>query len=130
MDILKMAAIGVIGAIAALTVKNWRPEIAAVLSIAVGMALIFGISEEFLKILSRFNDFWEECRIAPEYVHLVVKLIGISYITKFACELCRDCGENAIAVKVELVGKTAVLALTVPVLVYFLELVIETLNII
>lgn len=130
MDILKIAAVGIIGAVAAVTVKNWRPELAATVSIAAGIVLLFGIAGNFLEILYRFDKILTECGIAQEYVGLVIKLIGITYITKFACELCRDCGENAIAVKIELAGKTTVMILAVPVLMSFLELVIDTLNVI
>ena len=52
MDILKIAAIGIISAIAAVTVKNWRPELAATVSIAGGLILIFYISGAFGDILS------------------------------------------------------------------------------
>lgn len=128
MDILKIAAIGIISAIAAVTVKNWRPELAAVVSIAGGLILLFYISGAFGDILSQFDTVLDSCKIAPEYIGLVVRLTGIAYITKFACELCRDCGENAIAVKLELAGKTAVMILTVPVIISFLSMVIETLN--
>ena len=39
--------------------------------------------------------------------------------------ICRDCGENAIASKVELVGKCAILLLTLPMLKVLLELAKE-----
>lgn len=128
MDIFQMVGIGIISALLAVTVKRWRPEMAVAIGIAAGIALMLSMAGTLEGIFAEFNGIVSKCGIAPEYLQLVVKLTGIAYITKFAGEICRDCGENAIAVKVELAGKVTVLALTMPVIGAFLNLVIETLS--
>lgn len=128
MEIFQIVAIGIISAIFAVTIRSWRPELAAAVGIAAGLALFFSIAKDLGEVFSEFDGIISKCGITPEYIRLVVKLTGIAYITKFAGELCRDCGENAIAVKVELAGKVMVLALTTPVIGTFLNLVIEMMN--
>jgi stage III sporulation protein AD len=128
MEIFQIAAVGIISALIAVTLKGWRPELAAAVGIAAGTALMLSMAGALEGIFAEFDAVISKCGIAPEYFRLVIKLTGIAYITKFAGEICRDCGENAIAAKVELAGKVAVLSLTVPVISAFLNLVIETLN--
>ena len=128
MDIFRIAAIGIISAIISVTIKNWRPELAILVAIAAGIVLIPLITGVLNGAIGEFEKIISDCGVSLEYFSLVIKLIGISYITKFATETCRDCGENAIAAKVELAGKVAVLALCVPVIGTFLNLVKETLT--
>ena len=128
MDIFQIAAVGIIGALIAVTLRNWRPELAAAVGIAAGIVLVLGMADTVLGLFSEFKNIIDASGVDTQYFMLVLKLIGIAYITKFAADICRDSGESAIASKVELAGKTAVLALTVPVISAFLTLVIETLN--
>lgn len=128
MDALKIAAAGIICSIAAVCVRNQKPEMAPPVTIAAGVILLFCMAEHISEIIAEFNAVLERCRIAPEYFYTVVKLTAIAYITKFSADVCRDSGENAIASKIELAGKIAVLAMTVPIISDFLNLIIETVN--
>ncbi len=128
MDIFRIAAIGIISAIISVTIKNWRSEMAILVAVAAGAVLIPQIAGVLDKVIGEFEKIISDCGISLEYFTLIIKLIGISYITKFATETCKDCGENAIGAKIELAGKAAILALCVPVIGAFLNMVKETLN--
>ncbi len=128
MDAFKLAAAGIICAIAAITVRQQNPEMAPPVAVAAGIALILCMSGQIGGIISEFNSLLERCRIAPEYFYTVVKLTAIAYITEFSAEICKDSGEGAIASKVQLAGKLAVLAMTAPIIGDFLNLIIETVN--
>ena len=74
--------------------------------------------------LSRISSVSERLGVEGEYVSLAVKVIGISYITQLSCEICRDAGENALAVNMEFAGKIMLTAVCVPVisdLIYIVE---------
>lgn len=128
MEVLQIAGIGIIGAIIAVTIKGWRPELAVLVSVATGALLFFNIAEALFGIFSDLDDMVRKSGIPVEYIKIVIKLTGIAYITKFASSICSDCGESAIAQKVELAGKVAVMLITIPVITNFLNLVIELLN--
>lgn len=128
MDVFRIAAIGIISAILSVTIKNWRPELAILIAIAASVVIVPTVVGVFGETIKVFEEIISDCGVSTEYFNLVIKLIGISYVTKFAAETCKDCGENAIGAKVELAGKVAVFALCVPVIGAFLNLVKETLN--
>lgn len=128
MDIFRIAAVGIISAMIAVTVKKWRPEFAAAIGIAAGVGILFFMADSLKSVISGFEEIIERSGISPDFIRTVIKLTGIAYITKFATEVCRDSGENAIAAKVELAGKIAVLVITLPILSSFLNLITETLN--
>ena len=49
-------------------------------------------------------------------IQVLLKALGICYITQLAADTCKDAGQQAIATKVELAGKVAVLAIAMPML--------------
>jgi len=128
MDIFQLITLGLIGSLLALTVHSFRPELAVCVSLAVGLLIFSGILSDLGNILLRLLQIMEENGIRQEYILTVFKIIGISYLAQFAGELCKDCGQNAIAIKIELAGKVSILVLTLPILNAFLDLVVRALS--
>lgn len=128
MEYIQIAGIGIVGAITAVTIRNWRPELAIITALVTGIVIIFTCVGPISDIFSEIQALVYECGIETGYIKIVIKLIGIAYISKFAGNVCRDCGESAIAVKTELAGKVAIFAITIPLVRDFLNLVITNLN--
>ena len=59
------------------------------------------------------------------YISSVMKALGIALAVQFASEICRDSGENAMASKLELIGKAEILLLCIPPIRDLLGLVSE-----
>lgn len=52
---------------------------------------------------------------------LLCKALGAATCAALTADLCRDCGQTSLASRAELLGKLAILALTVPVVVSLLS---------
>ena len=128
MEIFKLAAIAVIGTILAAKLRAWRPELSIAVALAAGLVILFSAAGAIEDIFSKFERIISNCGIETEYLLLIIKLCGIAYITKFACDICKDSGAGAIASKLEFAGKVTVLALTMPLISSFLELVEKVLG--
>lgn len=72
--------------------------------------------EEIKNILSSSD-------IPESYISVLFKSIGISCITHISSELCRDSGETAMGAAAELWGRGALIAISMPVVKGFIELV-------
>ena len=59
------------------------------------------------------------------YLDVLFKIIAVSYIAKFAAQVCQDAGEGSVAVKVELAAKIIIIALSLPVVNALLKLVAD-----
>ena len=123
MEIFKIVTIGIIGAILSITIRRERPEIALLVGIGTSVVIIFVIARNLSEIIGEFEKIISSYGITIEYFKTIVKIIGISYITKFASDICRDSGESAIASKIELAGKISIVVFSLPVIENFLELV-------
>ncbi len=125
MDIFRIVGIGLSAAVLAVFIKNWRGEIAMLISLAAA-AIMFFMAVPYLKALfEMFTDISNRIGIDVKYISLVLKVIGIAYVAQFGAELCRDSGESALASKIEFAGKIIIVTLSMPVLYSFLE-IIET----
>ena len=79
------------------------------------MAVIFlKTSSSLSSIFAQIKYLFSQGSIDEQYIKILFKGLGICYITKFACDYCRDCGENAIAGQAELAGKIALLMISLP----------------
>lgn len=130
MDLFQAVSVGMVGAVLALMLKEWKPELSVAVSIATGIFLFFGVFEELREVFSEFSGLMERGGVDLRYFQIVVKIIGISYLAQFGSSICRDSGQSAIAEKIELAGKAAVVSLTLPILIAFLEFVIQALSVV
>ena len=128
MEIFKIAALGLAGAVLAVFIKNQRAEFAISVSL-ISAVIIFAMVLPYFKVLIKmFGEISNQVGLSQSYVGLILKVIGIAYAAQFASELCRDAGECAIAAKIELSGKVIIMTLSMPVLYSLLEVVSEIIN--
>ena len=130
MNLFQAVSVGMVGAVLALMLKEWKPELSVAVSIATGIFLFFGVFEELREVFSEFSGLMERGGVDLRYFQIVVKIIGISYLAQFGSSICRESGQSAIAEKIELAGKAAVVSLTLPILIAFLEFVIQALSVV
>lgn len=60
-------------------------------------------------------------QLPGDYVALLMKLLGISYLTESGAALCKDAGQTAIAGQIELAGKLVILSISLPVILNVFE---------
>lgn len=104
-------------------VRKTKEEFAPLISIAAAI-VFFGV------IIKLFAPIYEEIRLLCSFAHesayisTLLKSLGIAGATRLCADICRDCGENAVANKLEAMGKIGIVALSLP----FLKSVIEIIN--
>ncbi len=123
MDIFRIVGLGLAAAILAVFVKNWRAEIAIMISVAAAIIIFLAVTPYLKAVLETFEDISNQVGLDIKYITVVLKVIGIAYVTQFGAELCRDAGESAIATKIEFGGKVIIMALSMPIMYQFLEVV-------
>jgi stage III sporulation protein AD len=123
MEIAKIAAIGLIAGVLAVTVKKTNPEIAMQVSIAAGIVIFIMIAGQLAEAVTYIKSFADEYQSFCEGVGIVLKVVGIAYIAEFAVQILKDAGEGALSSKVEMAAKVVIMLLTLPLLKDFAEMV-------
>ncbi len=127
MNILAGVAIIITGAVLILTVKEVKPEMAIILTAAVSGVIIFYIIKYITPYINYFKTEFNNTGLNSVYIVTVLKAVGICYITDYAKGVCNDFALTGLAVKAELLGRTALIILSVP---FIKEILNVALNII
>lgn len=122
------AAFCIVGCILALSFKQYERAQAALLSIGVCCIVCISALPELSRILDTARLICEEGALAPEYFRILCKAVGIAYITQLGTDLCRDCGESAIASAVELCGRVCLVSLSLPLFLTLARTVLEVMG--
>lgn len=114
MEIFKILAICIITAVLAVVLKQQKGEYSLMVALAGGTVVILYIIKGVLSPIEYINDRLLKSGINTEYFAVALKALGISYVTGFIADICRDSGQASLASKAELAGKCAIFIISVP----------------
>ena len=127
-QMINVAVIGLIAVLMAVIFKRGKEEYSLFISITASfIILMLGIGKLDV-ILDTVNRLQGYIRINKAYINILIKIIGITYVTEFSSSLCKDSGYQAIGEQVELVGKLSILAISMPILLALLDTINNFLN--
>lgn len=110
-------------AVLIVTVKQYKPELALPLGIAAGAVVLTAVVSFAIPLVSQLKSIAENSGIKNEYFILMLKSLGICYITQFAADICTDFGQSSLASKIELFGKVALAAVNLPLIISLINTV-------
>ena len=123
MEWIGVIGIGLVGMVFSVLLRQYKPEYAIFVSLAVGILVIWKLCEQLFPIFEQMEKMMSGANLSVEYIGILVKSLGICYLTQLASDACRDAGETAISSKVELAGKVTVLSLGMPLFGKLLEII-------
>ncbi len=121
MSILQIGIIGIVGAIISLLFQKEHKEYAVVIGIVVAIIIFFSIMGRIQIIVDTINQIQSYMSIDIEYIQVILKMLGITYVAQFSSDICKDCGFGNLATQIELFAKLSILALSMPILLALLE---------
>ena len=92
MDIEKIIGIGIVAVLLSVLLKNYRPEISVSISIISCTVMLALIGPYFKTVTAFFVDLSRQIGIEMQFMIIVVKVIGIAFITQIGAEICKDAG--------------------------------------
>lgn len=122
---LKTALLGILTIIIAMAMRQGKAEYATFVSLT-GSILIAWIAVRLLDGITGSLERLEKLlHLDMEYVVLLMKMIGVTYLSEFASSVCRDAGYSAVAGQIELVGKLTILTIGMPIVLALFELMVD-----
>ena len=104
----------------AIQFKSLKPEYGIYMTVAASM-IVFFYSLSKLQIIFEGIEELKTFINLGGYMPVIVKIVGISYISEFASDICRDSGYAAIGNQIKIFGKLSILAVSVPVFISMFE---------
>lgn len=121
---IKIVFIAIVGIFASLTLKRVNSNLSFAAAILTGVIIIGFLYVDINNLVKVFETFGSGYGVSDSHVKLLLKVLGISYITQFGASVAEECGEKFIAKKIEFAGKIFIISLSIPVLVNLLNTVI------
>jgi stage III sporulation protein AD len=116
MSIMQIVALAVVAVVLIVIIRQERPELALQLSMVAGLIITVFVVWKLAGIVKVLERLALRADLNMVFLGALLKIIGIAYIAEFGTQVCRDAGENALAIKVELAGKVTILILAVPII--------------
>ncbi len=121
---IKIVFVALIGVVISLMLKKINSELSFVVAILTGVVIISMLYVDIGNVVAVFNTFSTGYGISNEHIKLLLKVLGISYITQFGSSVAEECGEKFIAKKIEFAGRIFVISLSVPILLNLMNTII------
>ena len=127
MDIVKIIGVGLIALIIVILLKQYKPEFVIYVSLIAGALILVMVLDKLTGIIDLLSNLSSKAGVSSQFLGILLKITGISFLTEFAVSICNDAGESAIANKIDLGGKIIIIAISVPIISALLELIIKIL---
>lgn len=120
-EIVKVAFVGIVGVLLALQFKGQKSEYSTYIGIALSI-LIFSFCIGQVKVVAEeFGRLGRYLGEAGDYLFVLLKVVGITYICEFSSAMCKDAGFQAVASQIEVLGKLSVMFAGLPILFAVIE---------
>lgn len=125
MDIIKIAAIGIIASIIIMVIKQDKPEIALLIGIAAAVSILIILVNYLTEVIGMFSLIVSKTGIDSGLFSAIIKIIGVGYITEFSASICEDSGNKSIGEKISFGGKIIILILSLPILTAVIDVIVS-----
>ncbi len=122
---MRIAGLGLMATVLLLVIREERRDLGMILRLAVGLAMMLLLIPDLARVVSAIVRISELAHIPGSYLGLLLKVVGISYLTVFVAQLAQDSGEAGTGLRVELAGKIVILMLAVPIIASITETVLR-----
>jgi stage III sporulation protein AD len=104
-------------------IRGKTPAVALLVSVS-GILVLFGLLFPGLRaIWQQFQQLLQQSGLDSGLFSPLLKVLAVTQVTRISAELCRDAGERALGVQVELAGAVAALLCALPLAKRVLELI-------
>lgn len=114
MTMIKLLLCVCICAFMLVLLKQIKPEFSVLLKFSVLLCILSVTAFGLLKALEDVSAMLSETQIAAPYFQTVLKILGLCITAQIVENICKDCGETALATVVEITAKISVLAVCIP----------------
>lgn len=122
-EIIKIIGVAFVTAIAAILLKQTKPELSFAVTVTGIIIILLFIIDALQETIGILNGLAQITGMQNGLLKILVKIVGVGYVTEFGAGILNDFGSNAVADKVVLGGKITIVLLALPILENLLKLI-------
>lgn len=105
--------------------KKYNAEYSLILSICTVVLILMYIITSLFFAVSGIKDVFSKTQLNTVYIEILLKCVGICFITEFTCDCCKDASQSALSSVVLMSGRICVLLTAFPLFEEFLSLAVD-----
>lgn len=125
MNILAVCGAAVLTSILAVLLKRQGAEYSFILVICAVTLIVTYIMSSVVFSIDAVKDIFQKSNFNSKYIEIILKCIGICFLTEFSCDCCKDASQNALSGVVLMSGRICVLITSLPLFLEFLEMALS-----
>ena len=125
MDILKIAGLALLGAFTTMLLENSKGEFSTLIGLVMAILVCGYVVINLMEVIYGIEGVWYKISGDTEFLHILLRMIGITYISDLTAGICKECGYGVLAGQVAIAGKMGVLLSGFPIFMNLLEFVME-----
>ena len=114
MNILGLCVAVIIAAVLSVMLKKYNPEISMLVAVGAGVVVFALILSKISPALTQVSSLLSRAGMPVGYGGILLKSLGICFLSQFSSDACKDAGQSALASKVELAGKLMIVLIALP----------------
>lgn len=113
-EMLILCAVALVGIVLHITLKKEMPAIAFLLIVVTGFVVLVQAFSPIMSVISAIGEIATSAGMESAQYLPVLKAVGIAVLVKVVGAICKDAGQSALAVKLEIVGGVIGFAVLLP----------------
>lgn len=123
MEIFKIIGVAFVTAVTAILLKSTKPELSFAVTVTGVIIILVFVADMLQNTVNIIAAIARLTGIENGLIKILLKIVGVGYLTEFSAGILNDFGSNAVADKVILGGKLTILILALPIIESVLGLV-------
>ena len=123
MELIKIIGVAFITTISASILKSTKPELSFAVTITGVIVILTLLIDGMKNTIVAFSQITQITGIENGLIKILLKIVGVGYLTEFSAGILTDFGSPSIADKITLGGKITIVVLSFPILQSLLQLV-------
>lgn len=103
--------------------KQYNKTVALLLVLVSSLLVFWQSISAVAEITDALKSITSGISEASSYIKIMFKVLGIALIAQLAADMCRDCGESALAGQTETAAKIAIIVVVLPLIQAVLKIV-------
>jgi stage III sporulation protein AD len=103
--------------------KQYNKTVALLLVLVSSLLVFWQSFSAVAEITAALKSITSGISEASSYIKIMFKVLGIALIAQLAADMCRDCGESALAGQTETAAKIAIIVVVLPLIQAVLKIV-------
>ncbi|MBO5346756.1 MAG: hypothetical protein J6A45_01270 [Lachnospiraceae bacterium] len=123
MEVLRIAGLALLGVCTAMLLKSGKGEYSTLVGLAMALLVCGYVVINLIEVVATIEGIWRRIAGDTSFLHILLRIVGITYISDLTAGICKECGYAVLAGQVTIAGKMGVILAGFPIFMNLLEFV-------